>query len=97
MDRKKLALKVAAGLLITAVVSLSGVLMTSPGFAQVVHNFNWLFALRAFTGVMALAAGCTVFGIGIGINNETKYKWHAFVGFSVLTIVCVTMYAGLWK
>lgn len=97
MDRKKLVTKVAAGLLITTIVSLSGALMTSPGFAQVVNNFNWLFALRAFTGVMALVAGASAFGVGVGIDNDKPYKWPTFVGFSVLTVACITMYAGLWR
>ena len=97
MDRKKLVMKVAAGLLITSIVTLGSVLATSPGLAQVLANFNWLYALRAFTAATSVGAAGCVLGVGLGVDNKTTYKWHAFAGFSVLMIVCITAYAGLWR
>ena len=99
MDRKKLAIKVAAGLLITAIVTLVSVSVTSPGLAQVLANFNWLFALRALTGV---AGAAFVVGIIVILANDFKYpdpkiKWWLVGTFTLLTLVCVTTYAGLWR
>jgi hypothetical protein len=94
-DRERLMFKASVGLLTTALIALAGVVAGSSGFLEAWDHFNWMYAVRTFTGVMGSLLGIVAVALLMEMKISSR-KWWLFGGFLGASVLFFTAFAGLW-